>query len=150
MILHYKTERLPHNFIFLGIILMGIGIWTLFTLEWTGIIFIFVAVLCLFTRSGILIDTDEKRCKDYTCIFMIKFGKWIDISSVDHLEIKKSLNTQGMSVLSISRRDTITVYKLFLYLPDKEILLMVGKKEFVFKAAEEISGALQTTINNIA
>jgi len=128
---------------------MGTGIWTLFTMEWIGIIFIVIAVLCLFTRSGILIDTDNKMCKDYTVIFMIKFGKWVDISSVDHLEIKKSLNTQGMSVLSIGRSDTVTVYKLFLYLPDKKILLMVGKKEFVFKAAEEISGALQTTINNI-
>lgn len=140
MILHYKTERLPPNFIFLGIILMGIGIWTLFTSVWIGIIFIFIAGLCLFTRSGVLIDTEEKRCKDYTRIFMIKFGKWIDISSIDHLEIKKSLNTQGMSVLSIGRRDTITIYKLFIYLPDKEILLMVGKKEFIFKAAKEISG----------
>jgi hypothetical protein len=119
----------------------------LFTFEWIGILFIAIAVLCLFIRSGVLIDTDNKMCKDYTGIFMIKFGKWVDISSVDHLEIKKSLNAQGMSVLSIGRRDTLTVYKLFLYLPTKKILLMVGKKEFVFKAGEEISGALQTTIN---
>ena len=71
MILNFKTERLPLNFIFLGIMLMGIGI---------------------------------------------------------------------MYIVN---------YKLFLYLPDKKILLMVGEKEFVFKAAEEISGALQTTINSI-
>ena len=149
MILTYKTEKLPPNFIFLGIMLMGSGIWALLTLKWIGIPFIIIAVLCLFTRSGVLIDTDNKMCKDYTGIFMIKFGKWNDISSIDHLEIKKSLNAQGMSVLSIGRRDTITVYKLFLYLPDKKILLMVGEKEFVLKAAEEISRALQTTINNI-
>jgi len=147
MILTYKTEKLPPNFIFLGILLMGSGIWALFTLKWIGILFIVIAVLCLFIRSGILIDTENKMCKDYTGIFMIKFGKWVDISSIDHIEIKKSLNTQGMSVLSIGRRDTITVYKLFLYLPTKKILIMVGKKEFVFKVGEEISRALQTAIN---
>ncbi len=53
-----------------------------------------------------------------------------------------------MNVLSISRTETKDVYKLFLVLPEKEIELMSGEKDYILNRAEKISSSLQTSIKH--
>ncbi len=148
MILNYKTGKLPPNFIYLGIMLFGIGIWRMVVLDWKGILFFIISLLFLFIKSGIIIDTDNRRLKKYIGFFAIKKGEWESIKTIVNLQIIKTKETQAMSVLSITRTETNVVYKLFLTLPDRKIELMSGEKDYIFKRAEKISSSLQVSLNN--
>jgi len=72
MILNYKTDRLPSNFIFLGLFLLIVGVWRVLLADWFGIILLVISFLCLFTRWGVLFDSDKKRLKQYIGFFGIK------------------------------------------------------------------------------
>jgi hypothetical protein len=146
MIMNYKTGSLPSSFYFLGAMLLGVGIWRMIVLDWKGILFFLISLLCLFIKSGIIIDTDHRKIKKYFGFFMIKKGKWENINSLIHLQIMKIKETQNMSVLSISRTEIRDVYKLFLVLPDRNIELLSGEYDFIIKAANEISQELKTTV----
>lgn len=148
MILNYKTGKLPPNFIYLGIMLFGVGIWRMIVLDWKGILFFVISLLFLFIKSGIIIDTDNRRLKKYVGFFAIRKGKWENIKSLINLQIIKTKETQRMNVLSISRTETHDVYKLFMVLPDKNIELMSGEKEYVVNKADKISISLQTSVDD--
>jgi len=146
MILNYNTGKLPPNFIALGYISIGISTWRLIALDWKGIIFLIISILCLFIKSGIVIDTNTRRLKKYIGIFTIKKGKWQDISTLLNLKIIKTKASQSMNVLSINRIETTDLYKLIMVLSNKKIELMTGKKDYIINTANEISDSLQTTI----
>jgi len=146
MVLKYKTGNLPPNFIYLGIMLLGVGVWRIAVSDWKGILFFVVSLVCLFMKSGIIIDIDNRRLKKYVGFLMIKKGEWEDIRSFINLQITRTKETQSMNVLSVSRNETKDVYKLFMVLPDKRIELMSGEKDCIFKRANEISSSLQTSI----
>ena len=148
MILNYKTGKLPPNFIYLGIMLFGIGIWRMIVLDWKGILFFIISLLFLFIKSGIIIDTDNKRLKKYIGFFAIRKGEWESIKTIINLQIIKTRETQNMSVLSITRTETNDVYKLFLTLPDRKIELMSGEKDYILNRAEKISSSLQVSVKN--
>ena len=146
MTINYKTERLPLNFIYLGMFLLVVGTWRVIVLDWFGIILLVIALLCLFIRSGIIIDSDNKRLKKYTGFFIIRTGKWEDISPFKELRIVSVKETQNMSVQSITRTDTRIIYKLFLLSPANSIELMAGAEDFVTKAASKISNQLHIKV----
>jgi len=148
MILKYKTGNLPPNFIYLGIMFFCIGIWRMAVLDWKGILIFVISLLCLFIKSGIIIDTDKRRLKRYVGFFAIRKGEWESIQSLINLQIIKTRETQVMSVLSISRTETDDVFKLIMVLPHKEIELLSGENEFIIKAANKISLELKTTVLN--
>jgi hypothetical protein len=148
MILKYKTGKLPSNFIFLGVMLLSIGIWRMLVLDWKGILFFLISLVLLFLRSGVLIDTEYKRVKEYTSLIAIIKGKWESIQSIIDLEIINSRETQSMSVGSVSRTETKEEYKLILTMPDKDIELISGEKEYIQKHAEKISSALQVPLRD--
>lgn len=148
MILNYKTGNLPPNFIYLGVMLWCVSIWRMAVLDWAGLLVFVISMLCLFIKSGIIIDTDKRRLKRYTGFLAIRKGEWESIQSLINLQVIKTRETQVMSVLSISRTETDDVYKLIMVLSHKEIELMSGKNGFIIKAADEISHELQTTVIN--
>lgn len=148
MIMNYKTGKLPPNFIYLGVMLLGVGIWRMILLDWKGILFFAISLLCLFIKSGIIIDTDNKKLKKYFGFFIIRKGDWQNINSLINLQIIKAKETQSMSVLSITRTETNDVYKLYIVLSHKSIELISGEKDFIIKVAKEISHELQTSIIN--
>lgn len=148
MKLNYTTEKLPLNFIALGAMLFALGIWRMIVLDWKGILFFLIALVFLFMKSGIIIDADKKRLKKYTGFFIFRKGEWEDIKSLLNLRIMKTKETQSQHVLSISRTDIITVYKLYMVLPDKRIELMSGKESVILKRAEKISSSLNTYIDS--
>ncbi len=148
MILKFKTGRLPSNFIFLGAMLLCIGVWRMIVLDWKGIIFFIISLVLLFLKSGVIIDTESRRIKEYTSLFIILKGKWESIQSIIGLEIIKTSETTSMSTASISRTDTREVYKLLLNLPDEDIEFISGEKEYIQKNAEKISSALQVSLRD--
>lgn len=149
MIYNYKTGKLPPNFIALGVMLLALGMWRMIILDWKGIIFFVISLLLLFIKSGVVIDIDNKRIKRYIGLFGIKKGKWEDISSLISLQIKGTREKQSMSVLSISRTETIETHKLYVNLPDKNIELFSGrKKEDIMNKAQKLASSLLTSLIN--
>lgn len=126
------TGRLPLQFLIVGPVVLLISIVMIFTSNWLGILLIILGLFS-FIRSGITIDFDKKRLKEYVGLFIIKKGKWKDVSSATKLEIKKSSWSQENNVLTISTVTTVPTSSLFLILPDKKIQLMQGKKNRVKK-----------------
>lgn len=148
MILKFKTGKLPLNFIYLGFMLLGIGIWRMIVLDWRGILFFVISLLFLFIESGLIIDTDNRKLKKYIGFFVIKKGEWESIKSVIKLQILVIRETQSMNVLSISRRETKDVYKLFMILSDRKIELLAGEKEYIINKADKIASSLQVSVEN--
>lgn len=148
MILKFKTGKLPLNFIYLGFMLLGIGIWRMIVLDWRGILFFVISLLFLFIESGLIIDTDNRKLKKFIGFFVIKKGEWESIKSVIKLQILVIRETQSMNVLSISRRETKDVYKLFMILSDRKIELLAGEKEYIINKADKIASSLQVSVEN--
>ena len=148
MILNFKTGKLPPNFYYLGFMLLAIGVWRVIVQDWLGILFFVISLILLFSKTGLLIDTKNIRLKKYAGIFMLKTGDWEDISSLVNLQIISTQETQSMHVVSISRSQTNEVYKLKMVLPNHDIELLSGGKDFVHNTANEISNALETTVVN--
>lgn len=150
MILNYKTEKLPFNFISLGLMLCAIGVWRMIVLDWKGILFFIISILLLFIKSGVVIDTDKRRIKKYIGLLMIIKGEWEDVNSVVNIEIINTRESQTMSTLSISRTETNDVYKLYMNLPDRNIELMSGKEGYICDRAKKIASLLKTSVVNSA
>jgi len=146
MIRNYNTGKLPANFIYLGVMLLGVSIWRMIVMDWMGIILFIISLLCLLTRSGVLIDSDHLRIKKYIGFLGIRTGAWENVESFVNLQIIKVKETQGMNVLSISRAESVEVFKLLLVIPGKSIELMTGDKEFIFQNGDKISSLLKTEI----
>ena len=64
MLLQYKTERLPLNFIMLGFTLIIVGVVTVFNGDYEGAAAFIFAIPLLFTHSGIMIDTNNRKIKN--------------------------------------------------------------------------------------
>ena len=148
MILKFKTGSLPPNFIFLGIILGGVGIWRMAVLDWKGIMFFVIAMFCLFITSGFSIDAEKVKIREYVRILFLKFGKWQDIHDAESLEIIMVREAQNMSVLSINRSETIEVYKLMMIFPDRELELISGKEDYIVNTANTIASSLNLDVVN--
>jgi hypothetical protein len=148
MILDYKTDRLPFNFIALGYLFLAIGVWRIIVFDWEGAIFLLLSIFLIFFKSGITIDTDKKLLRKYNGIFSIKKGEWENINQLTGLQLVMSKETQTMSVLSISRTETNDIYKLFLNLPDRKILLMRGSNNDMLKKGKRIASLLPTSFKS--
>jgi len=72
----------------------------------------------------------------------LRFGKWIDVTAAQHLQIIRVRETKGMAVLSIGRNETNIVQKLILVMPRNQIVMFSGKQTKVEKIAKEIAQKL--------
>lgn len=142
MILNYKTGKLPLNFIYLGIMLLPISIWRIILLDWIGVVLFIISLICLFVKTGLMIDTQSRRIKKYFDLFSLRNGQWEDISTFRNIHIVKKIKTQKMNFISIGRTETNEVYSLVLIMPNKNIELLNGEIKSVTKAANEISQTL--------
>lgn len=148
MILNYKTGQLPPNFIYLGIMFLGISIWRMLLLDSMGILFFIISLLFLFIKSGILIDVEGKRLKKYIGFLGIKKGGWESVEPILNLQIIKTRRTRNMSVLSMSRTEIEEIYKLLIILADGKIELMSGKRNKIFDRAEQIATSLGVSVKD--
>lgn len=147
MILNYKTGSLPQNYVTLGYLLFAIGVWRIVMNNYLiGIVILIISIFLIFLKSGISIDTENKKLKKYNGIFFIKRGYWQDISTVNNLYIHKFKQGQTLNVLSIRTTQTNLVYKLILNLEEKKIELMVGQEKKIDKLAKNISENLKIPV----
>lgn len=148
MILKYTTGKLPLNFFMLGVTIALLGVIALFNQEPAGAIAFIIAIPFLFTRTGILIDTETRQIKKYTGLFIFRSGKWESIGQVHHLRIIRVQQTTGMAVLTIARNETNVVYKLVAVLPNENIELLCGEGRFIGEAADDISKELKLEVKD--
>jgi len=142
----YKTDSLPFNFIALGYMLLAIGVWRIIVFDWKGVFFLLVSVFLIFFKSGIMIDTDKKLLRKYNGIFVFNKGEWENIDQLTGLQMIETRESQTMSVLSISRTETNDICKLYLNMPDRDILLMKGNKKDMLKKGNRIASLLHTSL----
>ncbi|MBN2893467.1 MAG: hypothetical protein JXL97_16455 [Bacteroidales bacterium] len=133
-----KTGKLPTNFVFLGGILLIIGAWRLFLYEWYGALIVLVGLFLFLINSGVLVDSLNKKMKNYVGMLSLKFGKWTDISSLKIITVTKSVESQKINVLSISRTEKNEVYKMFFEFENSKILILRGEKDYVQNIAKKI------------
>jgi len=126
----------------LGFSLALIGIATTINGDYEGSLTLLLAIPLLFIQSGIVIDPENKRLRKYTGLFFLRFGKWIDVTAAQHLQIIRVRETKGMAVLSIGRNETNIVQKLILVMPRNQIVMFSGKQTKVEKIAKEIAQKL--------
>lgn len=144
---HYKTGKLPPNFVFLGILLLGIGIWRMIVLDWVGVLLFLLGVLAFFTHSGLSIDGKAKRLRKYIRIYGFKAGPWQDIPGLMNLRISRARFSQTMHIRAATTTTTEGVYKLHLVLQTGILELLQGKKDWILQKAEEIAEELHTSID---
>jgi hypothetical protein len=146
MILNYKTGKLPASFVITVAFFVIIGIWRLIILDWFGIILLIIGATLLLVKFGINIDTENKLIRNNTSIFNMPKGKWLDISTVQSLQIIKVKETQSMNVVSINRTESKIVYKLYMILHYKKIEIIKGDIDFIKEEANKISKGLNVSI----
>ena len=103
-------------------------------------------MILIFFKSVITIDTEKKLLRKYTGIVFTKKGEWENINQPSCIQIVKSKESQTMAVLAISRTATNEIYKLYLNKPDKNILLMKGRNNDMFKKGKRIASSLHTSL----
>lgn len=144
---NYKTGNLPQNFVILGYILFAISIWRIIMTDYLiGIVVLIVSIFLIFLKSGISIDTENKKLKRYNGIFILKKGEWQYISTAKEILIHSFKQSQNLNVLSISTTQTNLVYKFLLNLEEKKIELMSGQEKKIDKLAKKISETLNIPI----
>ncbi|PLW98848.1 MAG: hypothetical protein C0593_04520 [Marinilabiliales bacterium] len=94
-----------------------------------------------------IINTDELLLKEYISVLFVKFGKWRSIKNPSELQIFKSMESQTMSVLSITRQDVRETYNLFLITQQEEIALYNGEKNIAIEKGRILSKALNIDLN---
>jgi hypothetical protein len=147
-ILKYQTEQLPLHFIMLGYMLLALGVWRIVVADWKGILYLIFSLVFIFFSSGIVINAETRQLKQYNGFFLIKWGKGMDISQALSLELVCSTETQRYSMLTLSKTESLEVFKLYMNMPDNDILLMAGKSDKIIERANEISNALQISLIN--
>lgn len=149
MSLNFTTGKLPTPLISLAYLLLAIGIWRIFILDYLGIIFLVVSIFLLFTKSGVIVDTKLKKLKKYTSFIFIKKGKWEDMLPLKNLIITKILETQNSVFLSFSRTDKRYKYKLAIIFADKKVeILRKADYNAVKSIADELASELDITITD--
>ena len=143
MISDYKTGRLLPHLVAMGVLLVPVGILTIITGKWIGIAFVIIGLILFFFRHGVLIDTTEKIAKQYSGIWFVKSGSWQDISNADSLQIISLNESQSMSMLSINRKSYQEVDKLYLVLPQENIVLMSGIASKMSATAQDLASSLK-------
>ena len=146
MILDYKTSKLPYNFIFLGLLLGIYGVWLSWEANYLGVIFLLIAIPCLFIRMGSQIDVESQKYREYIGLFMFKYGKWINFRGLESLVIGYMMESEMMTHKSLAANYTVKNYKLYIRMPEQDLEILSGKKEFIEKTAAVIAKELNVEI----
>ncbi|MFM8912708.1 MAG: hypothetical protein ACKOE6_07325 [Flammeovirgaceae bacterium] len=104
----FKTSAyFPGIFIFLGVILVFIGLLVLGTTIIGGLAVLLVSFTIFTTHYRLTVDLDSKSYYDYLWILGIKTGERGTFENIEYVFIKKSRESQTMN----SRASTTTIQK---------------------------------------
>ncbi len=99
-----KDNRLHYTFSpsgrFAGWIFMLMGMAVIINLEWWGILLLLFGAFFALTRTGVIINFDHARIREYSVLFGFKFGQWKKLGQYEIVRIysrKKSYITYSWS-----------------------------------------------------
>lgn len=147
MKINFRKGKLPQNFRALGYISIVGGIVAFFNIGIVASLISLFGLILISVRDGMIINTDELLLKEYISVLFVKFGKWRSIKNPSELQIFKSMESQTMSVLSITRQDVRETYNLFLITQQEEIALYNGEKNIAIEKGRILSKALNIDLN---
>lgn len=139
MNLQYTKGKLPPNFLMLGVTLALLCVVGTYNNEPLSLTLLLIAIPLIFIRTGIIIDCENKRLKNYIGLFFFKLGKWESIEQIQQVEILRVKQSRNMSVLSISRTENNIIYKMLAVMPKQKIELLSGSNLFIEKEATKIA-----------
>jgi hypothetical protein len=147
MKINFYKGKLPQNFTALGYISIIGGIVAFFNIGIIASLISLFGLTLISIRDGIVINTDELLLKEYISVLFVRFGRWRNIKNPSELQIFQSMESQTMSVLSISRQDVRETYNLFLITPEEEIALYNGEKNIAIEKGRILSNELNIDLN---
>jgi len=145
----FKTSNYFSGTIFIiGVIFSITGILVLFANIIIGLVLLFSSVVIFTTHYRLSIDFEKKVFHDYLWILGMKSGEKGDFEEVEYLFIKKSKETQTMSVRVASATVRKEVYDGYLRFSEVEKIHLLAKdsKDDVVKKLREISAMLNVGI----
>ncbi len=148
-LLNYKTNYVfPSISRYLGYLLSFVGIIAIFNVGIHMILLCFFGLGLSFTRSGVLIDKENLKIKEYLEIFWFKKGSWKSIELYPYLTIleiteKSSMYGARSNVEHISRKKVFRVTLLNNNHREKTLLKQFNDKEKAHKEGEKIAADLK-------
>ena len=129
-----KGDRLfPFQFQFIGLIIFLAGAVVIVQNIYIGFVLLFIALAIFTGRSGVEIDPEVKKYREYYTLLFVKFGKWSFYKMADYIYITASLYSQKIYTAHTMQSSTFRNVEYNAYLKlDEKIKLYLGhskKKE---------------------
>ena len=133
----------------IGYLFMGIGVAMAFGSPITGIALALAGAAISFTVSGVQIDPDRGRIRDYTGLFMIKLGKWAPLDGYSDIAVlRKRIKTAAYSRANLSTTTSDEVAFDICLLDKTHRKKRVIERHLNADAAEERAKALARTLGS--
>lgn len=146
--LNFKTSFIfPPMARYLGFLISIIGLFGVLSIGVKSLIILIVGLGVSFTRYGVLIDVNQKRLKEYTSVYWIKFGNWEPLENYPYLTVLEIIENQAMySRANVKHSNKGMVFRITLlnenhYL--KLLLKTLKDKDLAHKEAEEIADKIK-------
>ena len=112
----------------LGYIISVIGLFGVFSIGFKSLFIFLVGLGLSFTRSGVLIDVDKRRLKEYTSVFWVKFGKWELLDYYPYITVLEITESVAMfSSANVKHENKGLVFKITLLNENHYIKLLIKR-----------------------
>ena len=123
---------------------IGGGLFTLFGVIGSvqGSIFamalLLVGIYILSTRTGIIIDPENRQFREYTQYFGIKTGKWVEMMNYPDLAVLRTKYTSDMMTRGMTHvKDSDVYFEVYMLTPRHRKRVLVSKHEDIVGAQEK-------------
>ena len=139
-----KNNFFPTQFVILGYLLIGFGIYFLIRYDWVGFIMIPAGMVFSFLIINQKFDLENKKYREYYGFLGLKFGKWKDIPGIEYVTVFLERSVQGKNVVSISSYHAEENFKIDLIISKTERIEAGQEKdrETALEKGKEIAKAL--------
>ncbi len=142
-----KNELL--NILIAGYLLIGVGIFSIISENYFGILFLIIGLIITTFKKGTLIDTANKQIIYYKKIPFYTAKKHEDISNVSYIALVRVRLRQQMNigpVTGLSNYDEMQVKLNFITENKKVIPVITDLRKNIFPLAEKIAKGLKINI----
>ena len=131
---------LPWPFHFMAVIVLLISIGMVTTHPWIASIFAMACLFVLTASEGTEIDLQRKAFREYTSIYFVKTGEWVDFDTIEKVYVNKNKMRQNMSPsrTGLTRSVTFMQFSAFVKFNEEEIVELIKhrNKDVVMKKAQ--------------
>jgi len=136
----------PWQFLFLGAIVLIIGIGLIVERTLLSVLLILASLFILSGYSGIEFNKTENVYREYVSFFLIKSGKWLKLGRMEKIFINSSVVSQRINSAHTARSSIFTSEEFNAYLKfedgKKTHLVSKRKKKKLLKVLEKVSAFL--------